>query len=49
MYLFGLSIATAHEDIQGNHIMDLEFLVLHFLLEVFLIDDDFVSINQMFS
>lgn len=45
LYLFGLTLTTTHENIQGDHIMDLEFLILNFLLEIFLIDNNSVSIN----
>lgn len=45
MYLFGLSFSTADENIKGDYIMDLEFLVIDFLLKCLFIYDDFVSID----
>jgi len=41
----GLSISTAHEHVQGNHIMNCKLLILNLLIEGLLVDDHFISID----
>lgn len=46
-YLFGLAVSTADEDVQSKDIIDLELLVIDFLLEGLTVDDDLVSVDQV--
>lgn len=47
-YLFGFSFSTADVDFQSENVIDLEFLIIDFLIKSFSVDDNFVSINKMF-
>ena len=47
-YLFGFSFSTADVDFQSENVIDLEFLIVDFLIKSFSVDDNFVSINKMF-
>lgn len=47
LYLFGFAFSTAHEHIQSENIVHLEFLVLDFLLEGLLVEDNLVAVNQV--
>jgi len=46
--LLWLSLCTADENVEGEHIVDCELLLVNPLFKGFLVDDDFVAINEMF-
>jgi hypothetical protein len=45
---FSLSLSTADENVKGEYIINSKLLRIHSLLESLFIDDDLVSVNQMF-
>ena len=45
--LLGLSLPAADKNVEGEHVMDGEFLGIHSLFESFLVDDDLVSIDKV--
>ena len=45
---FGLSFSWANENVQSENIIDCKLLRIHSLLEGFFVDDNLVSVDQMF-
>lgn len=45
--LFGFSFSTADVNFQSENVIDLEFLIVDFLIEGFSVDDDLISVDEM--